>query len=235
MLVVPTVWYFFHNSSTNPSSAPPASQTSRRDEERDQRNPGQANSEENERVRPREENVNTNQNQFSQVDNSQTENEVNRETEDQEHCIQVNIKEGERIHQVRINIERDTVLDLKQKAFRQQLQEGKSVRLLFRGQILNDQHPLSFYQLEDGVHLHAIIRNQESNSSNSNPLNSGDLPADQVFFVTSPILLFGITGFVILGFWTLWFLEEKYLSTQGVFFLGIISFFYLSFIWKYYG
>lgn len=62
-----------------------------------------------------------------------------------------------RVLNTSVNLEITTALDLKQRVFAKELAEGKVVRLLFMGKMLQDQQYLSTYKLKNMSFLHALI------------------------------------------------------------------------------
>lgn len=62
--------------------------------------------------------------------------------------------------QTRVDIDRTTVLDLKHKVFQADLDEGKVVRLLFMGKMMQDHEILNQYKLKEMSFLHCMISNQ---------------------------------------------------------------------------
>jgi len=59
-------------------------------------------------------------------------------------AIAVNVKISDaEIRKVYVNVENEHVMNLKHKAFPEELIEGKRVRLIYQGRIMLDEHPLS--------------------------------------------------------------------------------------------
>jgi hypothetical protein len=59
-------------------------------------------------------------------------------------AIGVNVKVSDaEIRKAYVNVENEHVVNLKRKAFPEELIEGKRVRLIYQGRIMLDEHPLS--------------------------------------------------------------------------------------------
>ena len=66
-------------------------------------------------------------------------------TQDQE-AIQIKIKKSDsQIVKVSVVVTRDTVRDLKEKVFLKEREEGKNVRLIYQGKVLQDSDSLEKY------------------------------------------------------------------------------------------
>ncbi|TNV84444.1 hypothetical protein FGO68_gene14405 [Halteria grandinella] len=93
--------------------------------------------------------------------------------------ISIKIKKSDsQIVKITISPSRDLVRELKERAFQKERDEGKNIRLIYQGKVLQDNDYLGKYNLKDGVFVHAFItealvkkpeNNQEATMDNSNP------------------------------------------------------------------
>lgn len=229
-----SIWFFLfrnNNSRANPQEQRPAQPSNANigQNQNDQREfaSNQRNERNFEPRNPQGENLRPplqQSNPETQVENSRNNSEP---SSSDRHLVSIKVKYGENVLEARINLEIDTVLSLKQKLFPNQLQEGKNVRLIFRGQVLNDSHPLCFYQISEGVFIHAVISSQPS--SPISQMNPHVIP----FFVTSSLPLISICGSVIGSLWAFYFIEQtsRFFDSLSLFFLTLITLLYITFLY----
>ena len=105
------------------------------------------------------------------------------------------MKLGEISRDCTVNIETDTVLDLKQKVqkkifivfnikyFHQELSEGKQVKLISKGRLMDDSIPLSVYELKENSYIHGVITQSPRNNAQQQAFDPRIYPFD----VTGPM------------------------------------------------
>eukprot|EP00347_Sterkiella_histriomuscorum_P010989 403374171 len=72
--------------------------------------------------------------------------------------ITIKIKKSDnQIVKLSINLKVDFVIDIKDRVFQKERDEGKNIRLIYQGKILQDQDSVSQYNIKDGAFIHAFI------------------------------------------------------------------------------
>jgi len=140
----------------------------------------------------------------------------------------VRIRIGENVLQCKVTcLESVTVLELKQKMFQRDLENGKQVRFIFRGRILQDHLPLSMFQIEENSIIQCVISNYANSVQDS--LNQRSIPESSSPF-NGIATLYIMCGTILCFLWSLYFTQGViYFNMMSVFMLASITVVFLSF------
>jgi len=122
--------------------------------------------------------------------------------------ITLRIKLGEQTKSCEVDMENTTVAQLKQNVFGEDIRQGKQVRLIFRGRLLDDAHALAIYELTEESTIHAVITQQQQNQNNAGRQGNGST-FEINLSIEGPWLLYFLLGVMLGVLWYLYIINEQ--------------------------